>query len=264
MAWSAYGWQAGPVGSLEALLDYCTFVRIKSESSTGKRGSNPVVQYRHGEAPTPRKYHRALNLVLETGIRYTDSSDAITHVDGEAGHVYENLGELKRLFAGTQAAFTRLQRSSPDHGTVYLDVEMLGDPSESQDRNVFTWPLHSPNPFWVGAVDLANASPTLTNDGTAPVGDLVVKFTGTTTDPRLTLTATGDYIQIDGALPAGGVEVNVAAGTCTKISGGADYINNLRVFSSWWLELDPGINTVAVTQASGTPTVAVDWITQWR
>ncbi len=265
MASWQWDYRAGPVGGAQGFfVDYALSTRIVAEFATGRRGKNPVVEYRHGEYPTPRKYVRAANLVLETVLRYTNSTGTVTHTDGAAGHVMENLGHLKRLLGGNQNTLVRLQRDAPDQGIVYIDVELLGEATPSQNRFTFTWPLHAPHPFWIGAADTANATPTWTVDGDAPIGDAVIKFTGTVTDARVTHSASGAYIEIAGALPAGGVEVDIGEGTCTKITGGADYSNYLVVNSPWWMELDPGINTVAVTQASGTPTVTADWYTQWR
>jgi len=80
----------------------------------------------------------------------------------------------------------------------------------------------------------------------------------------LTLSATGDYIEIAGVLPAGGVTVDIGARTAVRITGGADWSDNLVVNSPWWMEFDPGANTVAVTQSSGTPTFTVDFALQYR
>ena len=55
MAWP-YVYKAGPAGSEETLTDYCYSVRIAAEWATGRRGMNPIVQYRHGEYSSPRKY----------------------------------------------------------------------------------------------------------------------------------------------------------------------------------------------------------------
>ena len=265
MAGWDYLWKAGPAGgSLETLSNYCVAIRLPTEWSTGRRGSNPIVQYRHGEYPSARKYVRASSFILETHLRYTNSSGVVTHADGAAGHAYENLGHLKRLFGGVQDTLVRLQRTAPDQGLVYMDVELFGDALPSQSRHVFGWPLLAPHPFWIGTADTANATPTWTVGGDAPIGDAVVKFTGTANTPRVTHTASGAYIEIAGDLPTGGVEVDIGAGTCVKITGGADWSNYLVVNKAWWMELDPGANTVAVTETSGTPTVTADWLTQWR
>ena len=51
MAWTIWNYEAGPAGgSLETLLDYCDSVRIINETAVGRRGSNPVVEYRHGDS----------------------------------------------------------------------------------------------------------------------------------------------------------------------------------------------------------------------
>ena len=89
-------------------------------------------------------------------------------------------------------------------------------------------------------------------------------MTGTTTKPRLTHTDTGDFVEIAGVLPSGGVKIDVGARTCTKITGGADFSDNLVVNAPWWMEFDPGANAVTVSQTSGTPTFTVDFALQYR
>ena len=259
MAWS-FAYQAGPAGSLETLTDYCRSVRVLRQWSTGRRGMNPVVQYAHGEYATPRKYVRGANLVLETVLRYTNSGGTVTHGDGAAGHYFENLGHLKRLFGGTQGALCRLQRTAPHQGSVYLDVEQLGDAMSSADPAVVTWPLHAPRPFWIGAADTANTGATLTVAGDAPIDDAVITLTSGT-DGGIIHTASGASVTIAGAMPGAGVIVDVGEGTCVQVTGGTDYSTNLVVNKPWWFELDPGAN--AVTNTGGT-SHSVDWFTQWR
>lgn len=259
MGWD-YAWKAGPVGALEDLEDYCRFVRVPNEWSTGRRGSNPVVQYQHGEYSTPRKFVRAANFMLELGLRYTDDVGAVVHSDGRPGHAYENLSHLKRLFGGLQGALVRVERTSPEQGTVHIDCEQLGEARPSQGRSVFGWPLHAPKPFWQGASDDSNATPTWTVGGDAPAGTLVIRIVGGT-DTRVTHDDTAAYVEIAGALPAGGVDVDVEAGTVLRVSGGADWSQHLVVNEPWWMELDPGANAVSV---SGGGTVTASWVEQWR
>jgi hypothetical protein len=175
--------------------------------------------------------------------------------------VYENLGHLKRIFGGVQGTMTRLQRTAPDQGQVYIDVELLGDAFPSQSRHIFTWPLLAPQPFWIGAADINNscASP-LVVGGDAPAGNLTLEFVSGT-DTKLLHNASGAYVQIAGAMPAGGVLVDVEAGTCVKITGGADYSQNLVVNKPWWMELDPGSNAVTVTPVAS---ILASWVERWR
>ena len=260
-----WDYEAGPPGgALTNLVDFCTDIRVHAEVVPGFRGRNPLIAYQHGEFASPRKFHPAVNLLLETWLRYTDSAGAVTHTDGEAGHVLENFGSMKKLLTGAQGALVRLQRTAPDEGVPYRDVDLVGEGRPTQADHIIGWPLRAPHPFWVGAAASQQTPVTVTNDGTAPVGDAVVAVTGTTTAPRLTLSATGDFIEIAGVLPAGGVSVDIGAATCTKITGGADFSDNLVVNSPWWMEFDPGANTVAVTQTSGTPVFTVDFSLQYR
>ncbi len=264
MTW-LYVYKAGPPGgSLTDLLDFCDEVRVQTEWAGGFRGQNPIVQYEHGEFSSPRKFHPAANLTLETYLSYTDSSGMVTHTDGQSGHIYENFGDVKALLTGKQGQLVRLERIAPDQGTVFLDVQLTGDALPTQKRHIFGWPLRAPFPFWTGAADNGNSPPTLTNDGSAPVVNAIIDITGTATDPRLTHDDTGDFIEYEGALPAGGIRVDIGAKTMVRITGGADESQNLRVNQPWWMELDPGANGVTVSEASGTPTFSVDWFTPER
>lgn len=239
-------------------------VRIVNEFSLGFRGNDPISQYVHGEQSSPRKFHPAANLSLEMTLLGTNTAGVITHGDGAAGHYYENFSALKALLAGKQGQLVRLERTAPDLSTVYMDMWAVDAARSTQNRFTYAWPMRAPSPFWVGAADNGNTPTTLTPAGDAPIDDMIIDFTGTADTPRLTHDDTGDYVEIDGALPSGGVRVDVGAGTVVRISGGADWSNALRVNNPWWLELDPGANAVTVTQDSGSPTVSVDWFTKWR
>ncbi len=264
MGW-LYAYKAGPPGgALTAILDFAYDVRLVSEPTSGFRGRNPKVAYQHGEFSSPRKFHPAANVLLETWLRYTDSAGAVTHTDGRPGHVAENYGSMKKLLTGAQDSLVRLERTNPEDGVIHLDFELVGEGRPTQAQHIIGWPLKSPHAFWVGVAAAQQTPVTITNNGTAPAGDAVVAVTGTTTAPRLTHSATGDFIEIAGVLPAGGVSVDIGARTCTKITGGADFSDNLVVNSPWWMEFDPGANTVAVTQSSGTPVFTVDFALQYR
>ncbi len=264
MAWD-YDYEAGPPGGgLTDLDTYCYDIRIRNESVTGYRGRNPKVAYTHGEHSSPRKFHPAANVLLETWLRYTDSAGAVTHPDGRPGHVYENFDFVKKLLTGDQGSLARLQRTAPEHGTVHMDVELLGPGRPTQADHIIGWPLHAPYPFWIGVAASQQTPTTITNNGSAPVGDAIIDVTGTTTAPRLTHDDTGDFIEIAGALPAGGVKIDVGGRTAVRISGGADWSDNLVVNAPWWMEFDPGANAVTVSQFSGTPTWTVDFALQYR
>lgn len=265
MAWTDWEYEAGPAGgTLIDLMTYCEAVRVVSEVSVGKRGQNPVVEYKDGEAASPRKNLRAKNFMLEVFLRYTNNMGAVTHADGPAGHVMENFSAVAAILGGLQDTMVRLQRTSPHQGEVYIDCEVLGDALPSQSRHIFQYPMHAPFPYWIGAADTGNTGTTMTVAGSAPITNAVISVTGTTTDPLLTHTASGSYIGIEGVLPSGGVLINVGTEAVTRISGGADWSGFLVVKDPWWFILDPGANAVSISEASGTPTFSLDWFTQWR
>jgi hypothetical protein len=127
MVWTAYNYQAGPKGgSLTALSNYCTAVRVIDEGSPGFRGGNVPIQYLHGAREVPHKFTDEGLVGLEVHLRYTSSAGTITHADGAAGHVYDNLENVKRLLYGDMEMVT-LQREAPDYGTVQIDVQ-VGSP----------------------------------------------------------------------------------------------------------------------------------------
>ncbi len=260
MAWD-YDYEAGPPGGALTDLDtYCYEIRIKNEAAPGFRGRNPKVAYTHGEFSSPRKFHPASNVLLETWLRYTDAAGAVTHTDGRPGHVYENFDFVKKLLTGDQDSLIRLQRTAPEHGTVHMDVELLAAGRPTQADHIIGWPLHAPHPFWIGAAASQQSPTTVTNNGSAPVGDAIIDIIGGT-DGGISHDDTGDSVTIAGALPSGGVRVDVGARTAVRISGGADWSDNLVVNAPWWIEFDPGANAVT---AVGGSTVTVDFALQYR
>ncbi len=260
-----YDYKAGPPGgSLTALDTLATSIRISLETAPGYRGRNPMLAYTHGEFSSPRKFHPAANILLETFLRYTDSAGVVTHTDGAPGHIYENYDDMKKLLTGDQAALVRLERTTPEQGTVHMDVELVAEGRPTQAQHIIGWPLRAPHPFWIGLASAQQSPTTITNGGTAPVGDAIIEVTGTVTDARLTHDDTGDYIEIAGVLPAGGVRVDVGERTCTRLTGGTDFSQNLVVNAPWWMEFDPGANAVTETETSGTPTWTADFALQYR
>ncbi len=260
MGW-LYVYKAGPPGgALTDLLDFCYDIRLVSEPVLGFRGRNPIVAYQHGEFSSPRKFHPAANILLETWLRYTNAAGAVTHTDGRPGHVYENYGSMKTLLTGAQASLVRLERTNPEDGTVHMDVELVGEGRPTQAQHIIGWPLRGPHPFWVGVAASQQSPTTVTNNGTAPVGDAVIDIVGGTAG-GISHDDTGDSVTIAGALPSGGVRVDVGARTAVRISGGADWSDNLVVNAPWWIEFDPGANAVT---AVGGSTVTVDFSLQYR
>lgn len=260
MSWD-FAYKVGPKGgTLSPLSDYCVFVRIADEGSMAPlRGSDPTALYRHGTVPQPRKWVTPGRLVLETGIRYTDPTGAVTHADGPAGHFYENLAALKQLFGGDQATLVTVERTAPHIGTVQVDGQLMVEPAATQQRWVFAWILSLPHPFWRSTTLRTGLSSPVTVGGNAPVDDFVMHIVGGT-DVTVTHDQSGAKFTVVGATPAGGIDIDVGAGTI--LNSGSDAADLVEPSEPWWMELNPGVNTFTIT---GAPTsVTVDLRDQWR
>ncbi len=153
-----------------------------------------------------------------------------------------------------------MERTNPEDGVIHLDFELVGEGRPTQAQHIIGWPLKSPHAFWVGVAASQQTPTTITNNGTAPVGDAVIDIVSGT-DGGLVHDDTGDSITIAGALPSNGVRVDVGARTAVRITGGADWSDNLVVNAPWWMEFDPGANAVT---AVGGSTVTVDFALQYR
>lgn len=265
MPWTVYSYQAGPPGSLTALSTYCNRVRIYDEGSPGKRGGNVPIQYFHGERAVPHKFSQPALLGLECIIRNTDSSGAITHADGEAGHTFENLSNLKKILYGT-TVMTVLQREAPHQGTVQIEVEVGAPVMTSQARHVFLFPLVAPKPFWFSTTLNSSApTPSIAVGGSAPVDDAEIVFTAGASSPLLTHTSSGlstaPTIQVTGTIPSGGVRVRTATGHAERITGGTDYSEFLVLSKNFVLDLYPGTQSFTYS-GGGSP--LIEWRNKWR
>ncbi len=262
MAEWAYNYQAGPKGgSLTALSTYCDRVRIVDEGMGGKRGNNIAIPFLHGARAVEHKFASESSIALEMVPRYTNSAGAVTHVDGAAGHVYENLSEVKRLLTG-QRGLATVQRVAPDHGTVQIDVEALAPVRISSTHFIFLFTLNCPSPFWRSSTQNSqSAASPITPAGDGPIDDMWIEFVGGT-DASLTHTASGAQISLTGSTPGGGVRVLVGEGRAENISGGADATDLVSANRSYWMELDPGVSN-SFTVGGGT-TATVKWYDHWR
>lgn len=259
MGWD-YDWRAGPKGaSLTALDLYANMIRQVGDIDSGLRGQDPIIQYAHGSRYV-RKWSAAKELMLEVAVRDTNSSGTVTHTDGRAGHVYENLAAIRGLLAGNQGSQATLQQTAPDWGTVQLDVQQLSPSMPTQNRFVFGFLLYAADPFWRSTTQgSSTGNPAV--GGNAPAYP-IIEFTVAGTNAKVVHDDSGASIQIDGTLPAGGVEVDCLSQTCTKISDGSDYSANLTLNRAWWMILDPDKTNTLTRSGGGTQTVK--WNDRWR
>lgn len=257
MAWN-YAYTAGPKGgSLTALSNFCTAIRLLSEGGSGKRGGNVAVQYLHGEHAVQHKFANPRLLPLEVVLRYTSSAGTITHADGAEGHVFENLSEVKRLLRGQRSQAT-LARTAPDMGAVQIDVE-CGEPTPTQNRFTYLFPLVAARPFWRSTTLNSTGTSPLAVGGDEAVDDAEIVFAGGGSNPVFTHTASGATVGIIGTVPAGGVRVFTETGQVIRVTGGTDYSEFLAApAKAYILELDPGVSNAF------TGTATVEWRDKWN
>lgn len=274
MAWSAYSYQAGPVGgSFTDLLDYCTHVGIV-EMDSPKRGSNPSVPYRDGEFTFPAKFRAAGTIMLDCIISGTNSSGGITHEDGEEGHFYENKANLLRLLGGNDAIFA-LRRSTPHMGDMEAICEYMGgvQPSGPQFRYAFIlrlldglWREQTLQSDEEASISSFPHAYTIATGGNYKVGDAKLTFTCVADGnaPSFELDEAGDKISIAGAFVASDVIIVDLARDRVITKNGARYAS-VSPNRAWWLRLPPDDATldVILDADSGTWTMKVEWRNRW-
>lgn len=240
----------------EPLSDYANMVRILNEGHAARDGTMVRGPYTPGSTLVDHRPYIEKTLMLETQIRHTDPTGAVTHLEGASGHAAENLGHINRLLGGGYGPAT-LRRTWPHTGQTERPVEGIGEPFVTQNTSTYVFPLMSVWPFWTAtAVSSTGGNPDVV--GAAPIYDPIVTFTGGT-DPTVTV---GVYeLGVVGAVPAGGVRFDVGAGTITRVTGGTDYSEFGTVSHGEWLVLKRGINTVVY---AGGGTYTVDWYEQWH
>lgn len=262
MAWD-YAYQAKVAGGgFVNLSNYCDNVRIVDEGMGGLRGTNTIIPYLQGARAIGHKFAAESTLLLEVVPRYTDSSGGITDPDGAAGHVYENLSNLKLLFTPNPQGLSTLRRDTPNFGITDIEVEPLAPVRISQAHFIFLFSLNCPHPFWhSSSQNSQSAASPITIGGDGPVDDHWIEFVGGT-DASLTHDDTGAQISLSGATPAGGIRVYVGEGRAEYITGGADATSLVSANRSYWMELQAGASN-SFTVGGGT-TATVKWYDHWR
>lgn len=239
--------------------DLMTFLRIAPEKSSPKRGRNVTVPFRHGEIGSARKWQPGFAIPTEGHLRYTNSLGVVTHFNGGPGHVYENFHLWSQLVLGGQTQLW-LGRDDPHAGLVEIPVEVLIAPSTTSPRNRMFTQFQTRWPFWYEETPRLALSTSFTLGGTAPVADAILKVVGGT-DVKITHDQSGDYFQIEGATPAGGILIDCGERKATNVTGGASAEWQVEKSVPHWMEFEPGSVTFTV---AGGGTVTVDLYEQHR
>lgn len=237
MAWD-YSWQVGPKGG--TLIPIATYGRARlaqgAELIGGKRGYNLINPYRHGMIAVPHKFNSELLVPLV--VTYKAPTPAAAYTNKET--VEQNLFGRKGL--------ATLRRTTPTD-TVEAYVEPIAPSAIEQDRFSYLYMLNAPAGFWQSTTQTVDSTSPVNNPGNAPVGDAVIDIVGGT-NVVVTMTEDGATISIAGATPAGGVRVDLTAGTVTRITGGTDYHEFVSFGKPYHVILEPGDNPFST---AGTP-----------
>lgn len=275
MVWTSFGYQAGPVGgAFVNLLDYCDNVRIPSEMDSPKRGNNPSIPYRDGEFTFPAKFRQAGTFMLDCMVSYTDSIGNITHVDGEAGHVIQNLQSLKRLLGGNDN-LVAVRRSMPHIGAVEAVCEYMGGIQAAGPRMRYVFPMKLLDGTWreqalksdtQASIAVFPHAYTIATGGDHKIGDLKITFTCVAdgSAPSLKLSVDGDKISVAGAFVATDVIIVDLSRERAITLNGSRY-GSVSPNKAWWMRLPPDEAALGMTldANSGTWTVQIEWQNRW-
>ncbi len=243
-----------------AVTDLFSMFRHQPETAAGLRGMNATIPFRHGTVGDVRKWSPGFDIPTEGDLRSTDKFRVITDPNRGPGHVHENFLLWKELVIGGTSQLW-LGRDDPHAGRVEIPVEVLLAPITTTPRHrVFTM-FHTRWPFWSEETQrTAIAVASFTLGGKAPVADAVFKIVGGT-DVKVTHDQTGDFIQVEGATPAGGILVDCGLRKSTNVTGGASAEFQVEKSVPYWIEMQPGAVTFTV---AGGGTVTVDLYEQYR
>lgn len=246
MSWD-YIYTAGGVD----LTLYCENIRVLTEYGLAARRSHDHPNAgQHGTFYRSGKLLGAGNVDLNTYLRTSDENGAVTHVDGVAGHVYENMSVLKRIFNKTTGLVT-LRRVAPHIGAQIMAVELIDLPTIGQNRYDIIWPLNSPKPLWRSETLQSNALSTgnFNPGGDAPMDDGILTM-GTGASVFCAATRSGITANT-------GCVVNCGTGVVTIT--GSPARGAIEPFSARWLHLDGGVNNAIVVSGS----VTLDHYAKW-
>lgn len=227
------------------------------EGIPAKRGENSSVAYRHGKR-WKRKFFEEKTETWAMWVRGCDE-DGLVPAYGDRAEFNANLQMLKQLFGKIDSELVLQRKIEMPSGLLTLNArgECTGtmDPQIVGNRPTlarFTADVLMADPFWYAAavaVNVSLAGLTVDNPGTTPTDRMTIRFNGPCTNPRLTNTTRGLYVQYTGTLASGEyVELDVREFLATKKSDSNIYTNAVGSVehggSIPWFELGPGDNVL--------------------
>ena len=225
-------------------VDWSRFIKWTGGSL---RGSNPIIGYRDGEYSDFDKWWSGADVLLEVGLKATADATAA-----------QALSDIQELF-GSFGAKT-VQYADPALGNLRALTELLTEPTATQNRFVYLFPLRNPKGVWedVSASNAASANPpVVTTLGDRPIDDMVLTAAGPGFLEHTDSQGRTSRVTIDAGAGAGIYIVDCGARTVKK--AGADQDAFLTVDQPWWMRFEPNL------AQSFTSDVAweVDWRNKW-
>jgi len=204
--------------------------------------------------PAVDEYFDAPSLIVDGFLKRTTSTS--TGV-GSALHLMSNYDAwVQAIHVATSTLWFGFNH--PAHGRLERRVRPAGAPvvmdAPWRIQTVFT----CVDAFWREEDNSTNQTGTFTVAGTAPVGDGILHWAGST--GTVTHTQTGDVLTLTATAPGGGVLFNMDRRTVTRSSDGTAW-PSYTVNSPRWLRLQPGSNTL--TPSAGV-TIGFDYYPKHR
>lgn len=222
--------------------------RFTKYTSGTRRGDNIVVPYRHGEYVVPDKYFAGSDVLLELFLP-SDSPDAGA---GALSEVALLLSSQSRVAVG---------QTDPHRGAIRAMVELITDPTETQNQFVYMFGLRNPSGFWedASATSVGPANPpSITTSGDRPINDMVITFAGVGffqhTDPL------GQVSRVEMITGATGAPYVLDVGAGTIVNGSSTPMD--RYFSHtqpWVMKFQPD----AVQSLTSNVNITVSYRNKW-
>lgn len=255
MSWD----EALTLGSL-TLADVAKAAWLEDEGGGAWIDSTYRVPNLDGRAHDPGGPLGPMDLELRVVLRRTGPGGAITHPNGEYGHVVENLSKIKKELRSP--SLVALGRTDPHRGQIRAMVKQIAPALRRGDSQAYGFLLNCPSGSWQDAAESVagpGVSPAVTTRGDTRIHDPIIVFS-----------AAGTFTHTDSA----GVESEIVAAagptypvTVQQIDGkwrvtdntGADARDAVTPSQPWWIRFEPDLLQTIVTDVS----VTVRWRNRW-
>jgi hypothetical protein len=230
-------------------------------TSPPKRGKDLDVPGRHGTVRTPRKKYSSGTVILPFWINGCNTDGTLPSDKKLRTMLQKNADRLSMLFSVDDVVLVQTLEDGSHrqvNGQVVdaIDMTVMAGASRAE----FAVTLRVSGAFWKDTADVTESKTgtgvwnvSAFTGATAPMDDLIVKFTGPCTNPKL-LSSSGVYVQYNAALTGSqSVAIDCGLWTLTGTSITPSYSALVHGGDPRWFVLDPGdvIPQVTASQTAG-------------